>query len=166
MSTVPSPEVYEILLPEKRPAERLRFRMADHESEWFASEEPWYGKERAPRLGVRVVALVFVSATLAIVGWQTSYGYAAREAMARFSSSLGWLAPDAAHDRIGEITQSVDRMASDIATSREQITRSIDQLAAGQEEMTRELMKLRAVSPYASGPAPDGSRRVGSRHSR
>jgi hypothetical protein len=167
MSTMPSPDVYEILLPEKRPAERSRFRMADHESEWFASEESCDDRERGPRLAVRIAALVFVSAIAAIVGWQTSYGYAARETLARIAPSLRWIAPDAASDRIEEITQSVDRMASDIAASREQITRSIDQLAAGQEQMTRELMKLRAVSQYASGQAAaDGSRRAGSRHSR
>jgi hypothetical protein len=166
MSTMPSPDVYEILLPEKRPAERPRFRMADHDSEWFASEEPYDHRERRPRLALRIGALVFVSAIAAIVGWQTSYGHAARETLARASPSLRWMAPDAS-DRIEEITQSVDRMASDIATSREQITRSIDQLAAGQEQMTRELIKLQAASQYASGQAAaDGSRRAGSRHSR
>jgi hypothetical protein len=165
MSTMPSPDVYEILLPEKQPAERPRFRMADHESEWFASKEPWDDGERGPRLGVRIAALVVVSAIAAIVGWQTSYGHAARETLARVSPSLRWMAP--ASDRIEEMTQSVDRMASDIAASREQITRSIDHLAAGQEEMTRELIRLRAVSQYASGQAAaDGSRRASSRHPR
>ncbi|MCL2428239.1 MAG: hypothetical protein FWD12_03295 [Alphaproteobacteria bacterium] len=164
MSTMPSPDVYEILLPEKRPAERPSFRMADHDGEWFAGEEPCNDRERRPRLAVRIVALVVVSAIAAIVGWQTSYGHAARETLARVSPTLRWMAP--ASDRIDEMTQSVDRMANDIAASREQITRSIDQLAAGQEEMTRELIKLRAVSQYAPGQAAaDGSRR-GSRHSR
>jgi methyl-accepting chemotaxis protein len=114
-----------------------------------------------------MAALVVVSAIAAIVGWQTSYGHAARETLARVSPSLRWMAPDAASNRIEEMTQSVDRMASDIAASREQITRSIDQLAAGQEEMTRELVRLRAVSQYASGQAAaDGSRRAAPRHSR
>jgi hypothetical protein len=168
MSTVPSPEVYEILLPEKRPAERPSFRMADPESEWFASEQPWYGRERRLRPSVRIAALVGVSTIAAVVGWQTSYGHAARETIAGFSPSLlRWVAPDAAPDRIEVITQSVDRMASDIAASREQITRSIDQLAADQEQMTRELIKLRAVSQYASGqPATDGLHRAGVRHPR
>jgi len=46
--------------------------------------------------------------------------------------------------------KSIDRVATSIATSQEQMTRSVDQLAAGQEQMTREITKLaggRAVRP-------------------
>jgi hypothetical protein len=43
------------------------------------------------------------------------------------------------------VRQSIDRIATSIATSQEQTTRSSDQLAAGQEQMTREITKLQEI---------------------
>jgi hypothetical protein len=50
------------------------------------------------------------------------------------------------------------RGGTSIATSQEQITRSVDQLAASLEQMTREIAKLQAVEQYVlyknSDPPP------------
>jgi hypothetical protein len=83
------------------------------------------------------------------LAWQ-SYSDAARQIIASLSPQLGWLAPQTAvaqtgPDPIEQITRSVDRI---VATSQDQITRSVDQLAAGQEQMTREIIKLQAISQY------------------
>lgn len=162
MRTVPSPRFYEILPPENRPAERVGFRTADHESEWFAAEETPGGGRRP---GARILALLFVGIAAVIVGWQSTYGRDTREAIASLSPSLRWVAPEqTAHDRIEQITRSVDNMASDIAASREELTRSIDHLAAGQDQIAREIVRLQALSQYAAGqPAPEGLHKTGRR---
>jgi hypothetical protein len=43
------------------------------------------------------------------------------------------------------VRRSVDRIATNMATSQEQMTRSIDQLTTGLENMTGEITKLQAV---------------------
>jgi hypothetical protein len=133
-----------------------------------------------------VTFFVGVAATLA---WQ-SYGDAAREMIANSYPQLGWLAPrpepmaQGAADVIAlaapagplpdqlqlsamsldldAVRQSVDRIATSIAASQEQMTRSVDriassqeriartvdQLAAGQEQMTREITKLQEIEQY------------------
>lgn len=145
-----STEPYEILPPEDRPAERLAFRMADRQNEWFARETPPNGERRGTRRVARILALSFVGATAAIMGWQTSYGHAARETIASLSPNLSWVAPEQT-DRIEQITRSVDQMASGMAASHEQLTRTVDRLAANQEQMTREIIKLRVLSQHTSG---------------
>jgi hypothetical protein len=143
-----------------------------------------------------IVFCIGISATLA---WQ-SYGDPAREAIASSYPQLSWLAPQAepvaqnppgmiglaspiasspdqqpnailldleavrqSIDRIatsiassqGEMTNSADRIATSqdqiarsvdrMATSQDQIARSVDQLTAGQEQMTREVTKLQEI---------------------
>jgi methyl-accepting chemotaxis protein len=148
MTIISNPRFYEILPPEKGPPERSGSRTANQEDEWFASEEP--GERRA---GVaRMLALLVAGSVAAVVGWQT-YGHAARETIAGLSPRLRWVEPEeTAHDKIEQIThgkieqitRSVDQMAGDIAASHEHLTRRIDQLAAGQEQMSREISRLRA----------------------
>jgi hypothetical protein len=57
--------------------------------------------------------------------------------------------------------RNIDRLAANIATIEEQITRSVDQLGAGQEQlaasqeqMTREIARLQAVLSKNSEPSP------------
>ncbi|MBO0753666.1 MAG: hypothetical protein J2P53_16220 [Bradyrhizobiaceae bacterium] len=160
MSVVPSPRFYEILPPEKEETGKAGFRI--NEPEWF--EEPADGEHRAGLRG-RVVTLLLVGSAAATIGWQTSYGHATRETIASLSPNLSWVAPEqTTPERIEQITRSVEQMASDIAASHEQLTRSIDHLAAGQEQMNREIIRLRALS-YAAGQPGEGLRRIG-RHSR
>src|SRR5215470_3622467 len=116
-----------------------------------------------------------------------SYGGAAREMIASLYSQLSWLAPQAepvapntpdviglalpsasSHDQqqpnamlldVEALRQSIDRIATviafsqeqmtssadRIATSQEQIARSVDQLTADQEQLTREITKLQEI---------------------
>jgi len=122
--------------------------------------------------GFLITFCIGVAATLA---WQ-SYGDAAREMIASSYPQLGWLAPQAApgaqnaSDMIAPaapaapppdqqqlnamsldldaVRQSVDRIATSIAASQEQITRSVDRIAtsiaASQEQITRSVDRIAA----------------------
>jgi hypothetical protein len=118
--------------------------------------------------GSLIALCIGVAATL---GWQ-SYGDAARETIASSYPQLNWLAPqpasappdqqqlnamslDAARqsiDRIAtgiatsqeQITRSIDRIAPSVVAIREQMTRSIDRIAASQEEIARTVSRLTA----------------------
>jgi hypothetical protein len=93
----------------------------------------WWLAKRA------LLALItFSIGVAAAVAWQ-SYGDAARETIAP-AASLNAISVD-----LHAVRQSVDWVTTTIATSQEQITRSVDKLAAGQEQMTREITKLQAV---------------------
>jgi hypothetical protein len=104
--------------------------------------------------------LITFSVGLAVaLAWQ-SYSGAAREAASLKAISL---------DR-DALRQSIDRIATSLATNQEQMTRSlergiergIDRLAASQEETTREISDLQTVEQYlldrvsalAQRPAP------------
>jgi hypothetical protein len=154
MSAMPSPKHYEILLPLKRSTTARAFRMAGGEGDWFAGEQPSHVK-RTPRS--RFLMMFFLGAVVTLA-WQ-SYGHAAREIIAGLSPQLRWLAPRAVGagtpDKIEQITQSVDRIASDITASREQMTRSIDHLAAGQEQMTLQIIRLQAIAQFAPSRKED-----------
>src|SRR5260370_10055100 len=100
----------------------------------------------APLAFARYLIAFFIGVT-ATVGWQT-YGDAAREMIAPAASSADQQRFDALGLDLDEVRQSIDRVATSIATSQEQITRSVDQLAAGQEQMTREITKLQADEQY------------------
>jgi septal ring factor EnvC (AmiA/AmiB activator) len=132
------------------------------------SEQPRRGK----RIPLALTLITFCIGVAATSAWQ-SYGDAAREMIARSSPRLGWLAPQAApvarntsdmiapaapaapspdQEQLNAMSldldaarQSIDRIATSIATSQEQMTRSIDQLAAGREQMTREITKLQEI---------------------
>jgi hypothetical protein len=85
--------------------------------------------------------------------WQ-SYGDAAREMIANSSPQLGWLAPRAPvaqtiPNTIEQIvTRIVDRIVTNIVATQEPIARAVDELTAGQEQLTREIVKLEAISQY------------------
>ncbi len=86
--------------------------------------------------------LITFSIGIAVVlAWQ-SYGNATREAASLKAISL---------DR-DTVRQSLDRIATSVATSQEQMTRrierSIDRLAAGQEQTTRQISDLQTVEQY------------------
>jgi hypothetical protein len=156
MGTMPSPTSYEILSPAKRSTAAPAFRMVGGEEDWFAGEQT-SRRKRTPRSRFRFLGIFFLGA-MAILAWQ-SYGHAAREIVAEIFPQLRWLAPavdaDATSVRIEQITHNVDRIASDIAASREQITRSIDDLAAGQQHMTLEIIRLRALTQFAPSKKED-----------
>jgi hypothetical protein len=180
------------------PAEAPTIRPADLKNDRYPNERSSLGK-RALLALVRflVIFCIGVSATLA---WQ-SYGDSARAMIASSYRQLSWLAPQAepvaqnSPDVIGlasstasspdqqqpnailvdldAVRQSIDRIATSIAsgqeqmtssadriaatqeqiargvdrmaTSQEQIARSVDQFTADQEQMTREITKLQEI---------------------
>ncbi len=150
MGAMPSPaqsKFYAGLLPVELSVEPPAVRAAELENDRFANEQPSSGK-RISRPVVRFL-ITFYIGVAATLAWQ-SYGGAARQIIASLSPQLSWLAPQAAvaqtvPDTVEQITRSVNRI---VAASQEQIARSVDQLAADQEQMTREIIKLQAISQY------------------
>ena len=166
------------------PAEAPTIRPADLKNDRYPNERSSLGK-RALLALVRflIIFCIGVSATLA---WQ-SYGDSARAMIASSYRQLSWLAPQAepvaqnSPDVIGlasstasspdqqqpnailldldAVRQSIDRIASSIASGQEQMTssadriaatqeqiaRSVDQFTADQEQMTREITKLQEI---------------------
>jgi hypothetical protein len=92
------------------------------------------------RLRLFLIAVAIgVAATLT---WQ-SYNDAVRETIAP-AAALKAISAD-----LNAVWQSVERVANNVATSQEQMTRSVDQLAAhvatGQQQITREITALQTV---------------------
>jgi hypothetical protein len=136
------------------PSDDATFRPADldNDNDPFPSKRPAPGK-RASRALSRFL-ITFCMGVAATLAWQ-SYGDAAREMIASSSSQLGWVAPQAA-----PVAQTAPNMIAPAAPTapspdRQQLNamslslaalrQSVDQLAAGQEQMTRDITKLRAA---------------------
>jgi hypothetical protein len=125
---------------------------ADLKNDRFPSKWPSSGK-RASRALARFL-IMFCMGIAATLAWQ-SYGDAAREMIASSSPQLGWLAPQAA--LVAQTAPNMIAPAAPTAPSpdRQQLNatslslaalrQSVDQLAAGQEQMTRDITKLRAA---------------------
>src|SRR6266446_2292547 len=151
MSARPRPARSEFLedsLPLKPSVEAPPIRLADLKNDQFPGGRPSLGSlDPLGRLG-RLEPLAFArylitfSVGVAVaLAWQ-SYGNATREAASLKAISL---------DR-DAVRQSLDRIATSVATSQEQMTRrierSIDRLAASQEQTTREISDLQTVEQY------------------
>src|SRR6266852_1399512 len=174
MNATPNPAQSEFSkdsLPVKSLVEVLTTDPADLKNDRFPSGRPSFDR-RSPLAFARFLIMfcVGVAATLA---WQ-SYGDAARKIIARSSPRLGWLAPQPAPPAqnapdiialaapaapspdqqrlnampLDAVRQSIDRIATGIAASQEQITRSVDRIApslvASQEQMTRSIDQIAA----------------------
>src|SRR5712671_1040897 len=142
MSAKPKPaqsEFFEYSLPVKPSAEPPPIRLADLKNDQLPSGRPSLGNlDPLGRLGrldplafARYLITFSIGMAVALV-WQ-SYGNATREAASLKAISL---------DR-DALRQSLDRIATSVATSQEQMTRrierSIERLAAGQEQTTRQI---------------------------
>jgi hypothetical protein len=179
MTTEHGPEVE--ILPPEQPFDRPSFRMPVSDRDWCAAQAP-HPQSRRQRAGTpgrritRVVVLSVVGAAAAFAGWQVSYGYPGREAIAGLSPSLRWLAPEAAapvdqdatdqardqarsddqpgageqNARLDRIARNMDRMAADLAANQAQITH----LAANQEKITHEITRLKGVVQSSERSAP------------
>src|SRR5215468_8766745 len=197
------------------PAEAPTIRPADLKNDRYPNGRSSFGK-RALIAVVRflIIFCIGVSATLA----SQSYGDRAREMIASLYSQLSWLAPQAepvaqntpdviglaspsasSHDQqqpnaklldVEALRQSIDRIATSIAssqeqmtssadqiatsqdqiarsvdrmaTSQEQIARSVDRLTADQEQMTREIMKLQEIERSVRSKNSEASARPAS----
>ena len=125
---------------------------AELKDDRFQRVRPSFAR-RASRALARFL-ITFCIGVAATLAWQ-SYGDAAREMIASSSPQLGWLAPQAAPvaqtapDMIAPAApaapspdrQQLNAMSLGLAVLRQ----SVDQLAAGQEQMTRDIAKLRAA---------------------
>jgi hypothetical protein len=105
------------------------------------------------------VAATFCIGVAATLAWQP-YGDAARMMIANASPQLGWLAPPVApgvaavasgpqlraalSSDLDMVRERIDR----IAITQEQITRVVAQLTVGQEQIAKEIEKVREVEQY------------------
>ena len=151
MSARPKPAQSEFLddsLPVKLPGEPAPIRLADLKNDQLPSGRLSLGNldplGRLGRLEPLAFARYLITFSIGVavaLAWQ-SYGNATREVVALKAISL---------DR-DAVRQSLDRIATSVATSQEQMTRrierSIDRIAAGQEQTTREISDLQIVEQY------------------
>jgi len=121
------------------------FRAANDQ---FPSKRPSLQKG-ASRVLARFL-ITFCIGVAATLVWQ-SYGGAAREMIASSSPQLSWLAPQGAPFAQTRPEKMVAPALAAPSSDQQQLNaitlmqQSIDQLAAGQQQMTREITKLRAA---------------------
>src|SRR6266436_3676872 len=151
MSARPKPAQSEFLkdaVPVKQSVEPAPIRLADLKNDQLPSGrlslgnlDPLGGLGRLEPLAFARYLITFSIGVAVALAWQ-SYGNATREVAALKAISL---------DR-DAVRQSLDRIATSVATSQEQMTRrierSIDRIAAGQEQTTREISDLQTVEQY------------------
>jgi hypothetical protein len=144
-------ELYKGLLPIGLTADAPAVFTADLKNDRLADGRPSPSEETSrPLSSILISFCIGVAATLM---WQ-SYSDAARQIIATWSPQLGWLAPQASAPQTAPntieqlITRIVDRIVTNIAATQEPIVRTVDQLTAGQEQLTREIIKLEAISQY------------------
>ena len=151
MSARPKPAQSEFLddsLPVKLSGEPAPIRLADLKSDQLPSGrlslgnlDPLGRLGRLEPLAFAPYLITFSIGVAVALAWQ-SYGNATGEVAALKAISL---------DR-DAVRQSLDRIATSVATSQEQMTRrierSIDRIAAGQEQTTREISDLQTVEQY------------------
>src|SRR5258708_196844 len=142
MNTMPSPKQSEFFAASllKPSVEAPSVRSSDLKNDQLPDGVPSRPSNRA-RLLFPVSWIAFLLGSAATVAWQT-YGDAAREMIAPDASSADQQRFNALGLDLDEVRQSIDRVATSMATSQEQMTRSVDQLAACQEQMTPQITKL------------------------
>jgi uncharacterized protein HemX len=129
----------------KPSAEAPAVRPANLKNDLVPAKRSWLGMVAPLAFARYLITLVLgIAATLV---WQ-SYGDAARHMIASATSSPDQQQFNAILVDLSTMRQSVDGLASSIATNQEQIMRSVDQLMASQEQMTREIAKVQAVEQY------------------
>jgi hypothetical protein len=156
-------EFYKGLLPVEPSVETPTVFIADLKNDRFANEQP-SGSEETSRPLTRVLIPFCVGVAVTLT-WQ-SYSDATRQIIAKWSPQFGWLAPQApvaqtvpnTVDQI--VTRIVDRIVTNIAATQEPIVRSVDQLTAGQEQLTREIIKLEAISQYGLSKSLEPPRQI------
>src|SRR5712672_943390 len=151
MSARPKPAQSEFLddsLPVKLSAEPAPIRLADLRNDQLPSGRLSLGNldplGRLGRLEPLAFARYLITFSIGVavaLAWQ-SYGNATRDAASLKAISI---------DR-DAVRQSLDRIATSVATSQEQmarrIERSIERLAAGQEQTTRQINDMQTFEQY------------------
>jgi hypothetical protein len=132
-------------LPLKPSAEAPAFGPAVLKNDRAPAKRSWLGM-LAPLVFARYLIMLVLGIAVTLA-WQ-SYGDAARHMIVSAASSLDQQQFNAISPDLNAIRQSIDGLAISIATSQEQIMRSVDQLTASQEQMRREIAKVQAVEQY------------------
>jgi hypothetical protein len=103
---------------------------------------------KGPRSLARVL-IAFCTGIAITLLWQSSYGDAVRESIAKLYPQIGWpaarlpktaenvIAPTAPRAEQPAVRQNIKKIVTTIAAGQEPTTRSTDQMAAGQEPTTR-----------------------------
>jgi hypothetical protein len=139
MSAMPSPT--QLFL-----ANELSTESSDEEESFIHSAHLENGQftKQAWLTVIRILVPVCIG-VIAAFAWQ-SYGDAAKGTIAPAKE----MSPDLETMRL-----SIDALTTSTATNQAQMMRSIDQLAAGQEQITREIAKLREIEQSVqAAPAP------------
>jgi hypothetical protein len=101
---------------------------------------------KRPRSLARVL-IAFCTGIAITLLWQSSYGDAARESIAKLYAQIGWpaarlpktaenvIAPTAPRAEQPAVRQNIKKIDTTIAAGQEPTTRSTDQMATGQEQM-------------------------------
>jgi hypothetical protein len=131
-----------------KPVEASAVRAANFKNEQLPTKSSNPGTLFGSHL---ILLLIGVAGTLA---WQT-YGDATIHMLASAVASPGRSSPDhASPDQqqfnamsldLDVVRQRIDGLAASIATNQQRIMQSVEQLTAGQEQITREVAKLKAV---------------------
>lgn len=159
----PTPEFLAATLRVKPAVEAPAARPANLKNERLPVRWSWLGK-LAPVVGYLVAFFIGATTTLA---WQ-SYGDAARGMIAPTAPSPYQEQFNAMSLDLDALRQGIDRIATGLADSQEEMKRSAEQLAASREWMTRDFSsKLQAVEhnildkisvpPPRPAPAPPRS---------
>jgi hypothetical protein len=151
-------ESYKGLLPIELSGEAPAVFTADLKKDWFTNAQPSASKETSGPISRFLMPFcIGVAATLT---WQ-SYSDAAGSMIAKWSPQLAWLAPQAPASQTSPntieliTTRIIDRIVTSIAATQEPIVRTVEHLAAGQEQLTREMIKLEAISQYGLSKSLD-----------
>jgi hypothetical protein len=146
MNTLPTSAQSEcVVAPLLDKSEASAVRAANLKKDQLPAKSSGLGK--LPLLGGYLIPLLIgVAGTLV---WQT-YGDATIHMLASAVSSPDHVSPDqqqfnAMSLDLGAMRQTIDGLATNIATNQERIMHSVEQLTAGQEQITREVAKLQTV---------------------
>ena len=119
----------------------------------------WPSRRRRVLIAAARIAATFCIGVAATLAWQP-YGDAARMMIANASPQFGWLAPHAPGVAAAAVPvprtrnampadfDTVQDRVDRIASTQEQMTRAVAQLAAGQEQIAKEIAKVREVEQY------------------
>jgi hypothetical protein len=141
----------------KLPVAARTDRLAELNDDLIRAARP--SRRRRVLLAAARIAATFGIGVAATLAWQP-YGDAARMMIANASPQLGWLAPHApgvaaaavpvllTHNGMPPDLDAVQDRVDRIASTQEQMTRAVAQLAAGQEQIAKEIARVREVEQY------------------
>jgi hypothetical protein len=140
----------------KVPAPARVDHLADLNAGLIRNRRP--SRRRRVLLAAARFAATFFIGVIATLAWQP-YGDAAREMIVNSSQQLGWLGPQAGaavisfpspgqHHGAASDLDAVQERIDRIASSQEQVTRTVAQLTVSQGQIAQEITQLREIEQY------------------